>query len=193
MVAEQAVSQQFNTAGQTPHVKGDLKVTGVARIQSPQVWDRYCLRRSIIAQENDGDPNERMLWHGTPSVNLILEAGFDPRVCALSGMFGAGVYFADKSTKSVRYCGNTKKGQLMLCRVSLGRPMLSRFPQANLRRPPDPNPMFPSNAATWIRGQKYHSLFGSADHFPWMLLMNEYIVYHTNQAYPEYLMDFEMR
>ena len=27
---------------------------------------------------------------------LISREGFDPRVCSLSGMFGGGVYFADK-------------------------------------------------------------------------------------------------
>ena len=26
-----------------------------------------------------------------------------------------------------------------------------------------------------------------------LLLMNEFIVYHTNQAYPEYVVDFSLR
>jgi hypothetical protein len=60
------------------------------------------MRRAILAAENDGDANERLLWHGTTVPHVIIKDGFDPRVCNLSGMFGGGVYFADKSTKSVR-------------------------------------------------------------------------------------------
>ena len=69
--------------------------------------------------------------------------GFDPRVCSLAGMFGGGVYFADKSTKSLRYAGASRAGDsgtLLLCRVSLGHPMFKRLPQPNMRRPPDPLP-----------------------------------------------------
>ena len=42
-------------------------------------------------------------------------------------MFGGGVYFADKTTKSARYAGTCRKGdagQLILCRVALGNPLL---------------------------------------------------------------------
>lgn len=46
------------------------------------VWYQYAMRRAIIAAENDGDPNERLLWHGTKFTSLILRDGFDPRVCA---------------------------------------------------------------------------------------------------------------
>merc|ERR1712039_455709 len=100
-------------------------------------------------------------------------------------MFGAGVYFADKSTKSVRYCSSTKHGQLILCRVALGNQMLKRVSASNLRRPPEAMPLFPSHVMTWLREKEFHSIFYSAEHFPYSLLMNEYIVYHTNQAYPE--------
>jgi hypothetical protein len=71
---------------------------------------RYCMRRAILAAENEGEPTERLLWHGTPVPHVIIKEGFDPRVCNLQGMFGAGVYFADKSTKSVRYAGACAEG-----------------------------------------------------------------------------------
>ena len=57
-------------------------MTGVSRVQAPHVWEQYCLRRAIVASEtDDGDANERLLWHGTPVPQLIVRDGFDPRVC----------------------------------------------------------------------------------------------------------------
>ena len=38
------------------------------------------MRRSIIAAENENDPNEKWLWHGTQAVKIVLQKGFDPRV-----------------------------------------------------------------------------------------------------------------
>jgi hypothetical protein len=46
--------------------------------------------------------NECLLWHGTrpDTAAIIGEQGFDERVCALRGLFGAGVYFAEHSSKA---------------------------------------------------------------------------------------------
>jgi hypothetical protein len=110
--------------------------------------------------------------------------------------FGGGVYFADKSTKSVRYAGCAKPGDtgtLLLCRVSLGRPMLKWLPQPNMRRPPDPFPLFGlEHARMYAQGRKFHSVFANSDWALSPLIMNEYIVYHTNQAYAEYVVNFEL-
>ena len=138
-----------------------------------------------------------MLWHGTPSkfCRIISRQGFDPRVCNLSGLFGGGVYFADKSTKSVRYAGAQSpgdSGRLFLCRVSLGRQLRKVLPSPGLRRVPDPFPLFPSQLEAWLFGHKCHSLFAPSTTPPLMLMMNEFIVYHSNQGYPEYLIDFEL-
>ena len=191
-VEQLALRQQYT--GRTADVKGKLAVTGVSRVQSPHVWEQYSMRRAITASENEGDAGERLLWHGTTVPSVCCAEGFDPRVCALNGMFGGGVYFADKSTKSLRYAGASRpgdSGKLLLCRVALGRPMLKFLPQPNLRRPPDPMPLFPSHVGPWLRGEKFHSVFASAN--MGTLLMNEYIVYHTCQAYPEYVVSFELR
>ena len=180
-----AISQQLNAGSNARHgyVKGSIRVTGVSRVQAPHIFEQYAMRRSIIASENDGHPGEHLLWHGTTVPRLIIADGFDPRVCKMDGMFGGGVYFADKSTKSVRYAGASRpgdKGVLLLCRVSLGRPMLKWLPQANMRRPPDPFPLFGwEHLEMWAAGRKFHSVFAEAG---MNLLMNEYIVYHTNQV-----------
>ena len=179
------------------------------------------MRRAILAAENEGEPTERLLWHGTPVPHVIIKEGFDPRVCNLQGMFGAGVYFADKSTKSVRYAGacadgpvfstpRTRRsaphllgpqhppptpptfrgrnkpgdmGTLLLCRVSLGRPMLKWLPQPSIRRPPDPYPLFNwEHFQLWRNGGKFHSVFASSESAFSSLLMNEYIVYHARRS-----------
>ena len=192
-VEQLALRQQYQGKG---WVKGKMKVNGIQRVQSPHIWEQYAMRRSIIAAENGGDSAERMLWHGTTKSDLIIKYGFDPRVCSMKGMFGGGVYYADKSTKSVRYAGAHTvgdKGELFLCRASLGHPMVKRQAQQDMRRPPDPLPLFGWEHFTmWMKGHKFHSVFAPAGVFPSMLLMNEYIVYHTNQGYPEYLIDFEL-
>ncbi|CAL8109707.1 unnamed protein product [Orchesella dallaii] len=78
--------------------------------------------------ENNSDyqiPNVRLLWHGTQTVNVrgILTNGF--QLPTRQGMFGRGVYFADRVTKSVQYCGvpatRGNKGTLFLSAVNLGK------------------------------------------------------------------------
>lgn len=193
-VEQLALEQQLKS--KHTYVRGKLKITSVARVQAPHVWEQYAMRRAIIASENDGDPEERLLWHGTCVPHIITKEGFDPRVSNLQGMFGGGVYFADRSTKSLRYAGASKPGDtgtLLLCRVSLGRPMLKRLPQSNMRRPPDPFPLFGwEHLDMWLHGKKFHSVFAEAGAAPAYLLMNEYIVYHTNQGFPEYVLKFEL-
>jgi hypothetical protein len=44
----------------------------------------------------------------------------------------------------------------------------------------------------WRGGRKFHSVFAESTHTN-ALLMNEYIVYHTNQGYPEYQLTFELK
>ena len=110
-----------------------------------------------------------------------------PTLPLLSSTFPrATVYFADKSTTSVRYAGAAKPGDsgtLLLCRVSLGRPMLKWLPQPNMRRPPDPFPLFGlEHLRMYAQGRKFHSVFASCDAAFSPLLMNEYIVYHCNQG-----------
>ena len=41
--------------------------------------------------------------------------------------------------------------------------------------------------------EKAHSIFAPAKTPPSNLLMNEFIVFHSNQGYPEYLIDFTLK
>ena len=43
-----------------------------------------------MADENGGQSNERLLFHGSPFVHAIVQKGFDERHAYIGGMFGAG-------------------------------------------------------------------------------------------------------
>ena len=125
------------------YVKGRIRVTGIDRIQSTSVYERYALRRKIVAAESDsGSANVRELWHGTPLLDAVLKHGFDPRYCSMRGLFGGGVYFAENSSKSVRYAGACRPGDsgaLILCTVALGDSCVCNTPQTSIRKPPEPS------------------------------------------------------
>lgn len=62
----------------------------IQKVQNKKLWDRYCHRRTEVAEENGNQPNERMLFHGSPFINAIVQKGFDERHAYIGGMFGAG-------------------------------------------------------------------------------------------------------
>lgn len=73
-------------------------------------------------------PNRRLLWHGSRRTNYvgILSQGLriaPPEAPVTGYMFGKGVYFADRVTKSANYCATSRDnptGLLLLCDVALG-------------------------------------------------------------------------
>ena len=91
-------------------------------IRNTKLWERYSHRRRELAEENHNQSNERMLFHGSPFIQVcdknnsevtyslfikhfqaIVQKGFDERHAYIGGMFGAGIYFAEHSSK-VRDC-----------------------------------------------------------------------------------------
>eukprot|EP00811_Abedinium_folium_P019129 NODE_2805_length_2141_cov_9.002483.p1 GENE.NODE_2805_length_2141_cov_9.002483~~NODE_2805_length_2141_cov_9.002483.p1 ORF type:complete len:388 (+),score=128.20 NODE_2805_length_2141_cov_9.002483:880-2043(+) len=119
--------------------------------------------------------NEVMLWHGTKGniVDTIARDGFDERVCSLSGMFGAGLYFAQDSCKSGQYAqqGRDHSHWFLLCRVLLGRPFYAVDPMPSVRKAPD----------------GYDSVVFNPGHGAAVGHHREFIVYDRYQAYPEYI------
>lgn len=43
-----------------------------------------------MSEENHGQPNEQLLFHGSPFISAIVHKGFDERHAYIGGMFGAG-------------------------------------------------------------------------------------------------------
>jgi len=88
----------------------------------------------------DVEGSEAMLFHGTVRkyVKYILTQGFDTRVGALEGKYGAGCYFAEDVQKSLQYMKPGSKGKmiLFLARVCLGYPYISESRMPFVRRAP---------------------------------------------------------
>ena len=62
----------------------------IQKVRNRRLWERYCHRRREVADENGGQSNERLLFHGSPFVHAIVQKGFDERHAYIGGMFGAG-------------------------------------------------------------------------------------------------------
>eukprot|EP01103_Thecamoeba_quadrilineata_P009894 TRINITY_DN2017_c0_g1_i1.p1 TRINITY_DN2017_c0_g1~~TRINITY_DN2017_c0_g1_i1.p1 ORF type:complete len:455 (+),score=99.16 TRINITY_DN2017_c0_g1_i1:55-1419(+) len=202
------------------------QVTKVIRIQNPVLWLRYITRKDqlkndlkgkmpVIPKVKTGEPldsevNEYHLYHGLNSsfITGITKFGFDPRFCSLQGMFGAGLYFAENSSKSNQYvhsgactcvgpsattscrCTQTDEYSMLVCRVALGDILIEQQHRGNLqgqfwygRRT---EPTKPDGKSI------YNSVLGeSKEHYPMSsLLLREYIVYESSQVYPEYIIHY---
>lgn len=164
-------------------------IVRIQKVQNRKLWERYTHRRQEVAEENTHQSNERMLFHGSPFINAIVQKGFDERHAYIGGMFGAGIYFAEHSSKSNQYVYGIGGGtgcplhkdrscyichrHLLLCRVTLGKSFLQFSAMKMAHAPPG-----------------HHSVMGRPSagglNFP------EYVVYRGEQAYPEYFITYQI-
>ena len=79
------------------------ELLNIKKIKNRKLWSRYLHRKKEIKEENCDHENERLLFHGSPFWANIVEKGFDERHAYIGGMFGAGIYFAENSSKSNQY------------------------------------------------------------------------------------------
>ncbi|XP_070541191.1 poly [ADP-ribose] polymerase tankyrase-2-like [Ptychodera flava] len=161
----------------------------VQKVRNKRLWERYVHRRKEIAIENHNHHNERMLFHGSPFINAIVNKGFDERHAYIGGMFGAGIYFAENSSKSNQYVYGIGGGtgcpahkdrscyichrQLVFCRVALGKSFLQFSAMKLAHAPPG-----------------HHSVIGRPS--VGGLSYPEYVIYRGEQAYPEYLITYQI-
>ena len=121
----------LNCISQSRHIIIRPSNFQIQKVQNRKLWERYAHRRQEVAEEVSAttaptspgatgrmnaastisQSNERMLFHGSPFINAIVQKGFDERHAYIGGMFGAGIYFAEHSSKSNQYvygiCGGT--------------------------------------------------------------------------------------
>lgn len=182
------VAEQFNSSI-VPH-RGNYggrfsryNIVEICQVRHPFLWGQYVKRRQQIKLQNGRNPNERLLFHGTPAINFV-DGGFDMQFANPSGMFGPGIYFAEHSSKSNQYvlrssgCAahNNKNCYLcvramLLCRVTLGNSFNTKTVLKQL--PPGS-----------------HSVTAAAA--PGFLEYPEYVVYQENQVFPEYLIVYKI-
>lgn len=151
-----------------------------------------------------GGTNRMLLWHGTKRGHLesIINNHFvlPPQTQRL--MFGSGIYFADRASKSAQYCGDSKPGYLLLCDVDLGTSLHKIQADNDLIGPPmgydsifavgQNQPMICDNVnfdenviipcGTTIQNEEFrHS----------KLKYNEYIVYNVERICIKYLVEVD--
>eukprot|EP01132_Coremiostelium_polycephalum_P011351 gene11351-13898_t len=216
----------------SPIVFNNLKVTRVVRVQNPMQWVRYHNRKQKILDDNKGScpkihlvatdipggpevdvkANEFFMFHGLniSSITGITKFGFDPRFCSLEGMFGAGLYFAENSSKSNQYCHSgacTCSGFLatscrcnakdevclLVCRVVLGDALIEGIFRGNSKpgdfwhgRRTEPKKADGVSIHNSVIGESKANFGPKAS-----LQLREYIVYESSQVYPEYKVYFK--
>ena len=139
-------------AGCDPH---GFRATAILRVQNSELWDDYSRNKQKIMKKHGRDipslegseylkekpmktpmldlaANEHWLFHGTDwrTSAILCTQGYDTRVAATSGMFGAGFYLAEDFSKSNQYiaCPMCKRNAIFtskeLCECQLVQPEL---------------------------------------------------------------------
>jgi len=185
----QSTIREHKDNGHAGGIFSRYNVIKIQKVRNRRLWERYGHRRREVADENGGQSNERLLFHGSPFVHAIVQKGFDERHAYIGGMFGAGIYFAENSSKSNQYvygigggtgCPSHKDRscyschrQLLLCRVTIGKSFLQFSAMRMAHAPPG-----------------HHSIVGRPS--TGGLTYPEYVVYRGEQAYPEYLITYQI-
>ncbi|XP_072281308.1 poly [ADP-ribose] polymerase tankyrase-2 isoform X2 [Pyxicephalus adspersus] len=185
----QSTVREHRDGGHAGGVFNRYNILKIQKVCNKKLWERYTHRRKEVTEENHNHANERMLFHGSPFVNAIIHKGFDERHAYIGGMFGAGIYFAENSSKSNQYVYGIGGGtgcpvhkdrscyichrQLLFCRVTLGKSFLQFSAMKMAHSPPG-----------------HHSVTGRPSVNG--LALAEYVIYRGEQAYPEYLITYQI-
>jgi len=158
-----------------------------------QVWDSWSGK---VATSNRGkavlqhcklpelqkEANEFLMFHGTKpeAADLIAQNHFDMAFACKTGLFGAGLYFAESSSKSDEYVKPDTKSHypMIIARVALGR--------INYCAELDPavNPGRDALERSCIGGE-YHSVLG--DRKKARGTYREFVLYDHYQVYPQFI------
>ncbi|XP_041714449.1 poly [ADP-ribose] polymerase tankyrase-2 isoform X2 [Coregonus clupeaformis] len=185
----QSTIREHRDGGLAGGVFNRYNIAKIQKVCNKKLWERYTHRRKEVSEENHNHSNERMLFHGSPFVNAIIHKGFDERHAYIGGMFGAGIYFAENSSKSNQYFYGIGGGtgcplhkdrscyvcqrHLLFCRVTLGKSFLQFSAMKMAHSPPG-----------------HHSVTGRPSVNG--LALAEYVIYRGEQAYPEYLITYQI-
>uniref|UniRef100_A0A8C5E1S6 Poly [ADP-ribose] polymerase n=1 Tax=Gouania willdenowi TaxID=441366 RepID=A0A8C5E1S6_GOUWI len=180
----QSTIREHRDGGNAGGVFSRYNIIKIQKVVNKKLRERYTHRQKEIADENHNHHNERMLFHGSPFINAIIHKGFDERHAYIGGMFGAGIYFAENSSKSNQYVYGIGGGtgcpthkdrscylchrQMLFCRVTLGKSFLQFSAMKMAHAPPG-----------------HHSVIGRPSVNG--LAYAEYVIYRGD-CYPEFLM-----
>lgn len=149
--------------------------------------DGYLLKFARSLDIAPSGANEFVLFHGTSNEHAmnIAREGFDFRIARDVGYYGKGVYFASQSCKSSQYSTGAVK-TMIVARVVLGQPHYIRKVDKQIMRPP-PMP----NSSIY-----YHSVIAKPGPMPGHVQGHqshtEFVIFDSSQAYPEYIVEYEL-
>ena len=147
-----------------------------------------------------------MLWHGTKKVLVpsILQNGFSLPAANTSNrlMYGTGVYFADRASKSAGYCDGTSTGTtalMFLCDVKLGNVYKCKNAHNEYTTPPAKFDTVKANGnfhPDWKENKYYHGsilpvgkTIANTRFTEFAVRYNEYIVYEPSRVVMSFLVE----
>lgn len=147
----------------------------------------------------DHQVNEAFVFHGTkPEALSVIEAeGLDTRICGRA-LFGYGSYFAESSTKADQYTDSaTRRAHLgeplhmYVCRILLGSSYICSDPSnvKEFKRPPCMRTG--CNKDRCLHLERYDSVVGTHRDHQRRLNFREFIVYHPDQSYPDFVIEYQ--
>lgn len=187
------VESWFSYVKRRDEVSAQCQKFSAAAPCSEKVWDAWSGPIATSACSSDileqlkipalaGSANEFLLFHGTKpeAADLIAKNHFDMAFACKTGLFGAGLYFAEACSKSDEYvaCNAAQHFPLIVARVILGR--------INYCADVDPvtDPGRTALESSCIGGS-YHSVIG--DRKKVRGTYREFIVYDHYQVYPHFI------
>ncbi|KAE8279183.1 Poly [ADP-ribose] polymerase 15 [Larimichthys crocea] len=155
-------------------------VMKIERLQNVHLRHVYEVQKKHISDKNkqEGGAGEKLLYHGTTKDNCdsIMKTGFNRSFAGQNATaYGLGTYFAVNASYSANYSRPAFDGTqvMFVARVLTG---LYAQGQSNMKVPPARNGLQSND--------RYDSVVDN------MSNPNMYVVFHDNQAYPDYLITF---
>ena len=162
------------------------KLVEVLRIQNLTLWRRYSFFKSLMSRKNQGQVNEKLLFHGTRDTNpktiISSEKGFDFRYGSDNCFWGKGTYFAVNASycdSRFVYKPSNKTKQVFVARVLTGRSANISKPDRTLKEPPK----LPHSET-----EAYDSVNGLVEN---PTHTQVYVIYDHDKAYPAYLLTYQ--
>lgn len=181
------VSHPSDTGGKF----SSYEIVNIELILNEKVWSKYRLMcRMIEIDCGVGSKNEKLLFHGSNFIDSIQMLGFDESYANKGNMFGAGIYFAEHSSKSNQYAFGCGQGcqdhmdkscyicerKLIYAQVALGKSLIGREAMPDCPHGPP----------------GFHSVTGKPN-ITDNLTYPEYVIYNGNQAYPLFVITYKIK
>ena len=172
-----------------------IRIVKIERVQNTWLWELYQLSKKRMSEKNDGDVNEKALFHGTrqtlPKDIYESEQGFDNRL-ASQGLWGEGTYFAATAKYSHTYAHPLNNGhkQMFLAQVITGTSCKFGSQDSSLKAPPkkEDRRSFLSSLiwthTSKFEGERYDSVTATANG------SKIYVIYELGRVYPAYLITY---